>query len=99
MSGTVRPAYRIRFRSRRVLRELDALSHTDYRRVVVAIESLAAEPRSRGAVHLEDDIYRIRVGRYRIIYLIDDGDRTVSIGGVRRRTERTYRRIRDMFSG
>ena len=97
MSAAARPIYEIRFRSRRVNRELDALSQTDYRRVTVAIEHLASDPRPAGTARLEDDIYRIRVGRYRVIYSVDDDLRLVEIGGVRRRTEGTYRGIRDLF--
>ena len=50
-----------------------------------------------GAVQLDDGIFRIRVGRYRVIYRVNDQDRIVDIGGVRQRTERTYRRVRDLF--
>lgn len=99
MSAAARPSYRIRFHSRRLQRELDALSQADYRRVILAIQALALEPRPVGAVQLEDSILRIRVGRYRIIYRVDDRERTIDIGGIRRRTERTYRGVRDLFSG
>ena len=97
MSTAERPLYRIRFVSRRLGRELDSLSRADYDRVTVAILALATEPRPRGSAQLEDDIFRIRVGRYRVIYRIDDEERTVEIGGIRRRTERTYRGIRNLF--
>lgn len=99
MNTAARPPFQVRFRSRRVERELDALSQADYRRVIVVIQALASEPRPRGAVRLEDDIFRVRVGPYRIIYHLDDSRRTIDIGGIRRRTERTYRGIRDLFSG
>ena len=55
------------------------------------------EPHPAGSVLLEQDILRIRVGRYRVIYRIDDSRRIVDIGGIRRRTEGTYRGIRDLF--
>ena len=54
-------------------------------------------PRPAGSAHLVDDIFRIRVGRYRVIYQVNDIERIVEIGGVRRRSEGTYRDIRDMF--
>ncbi len=98
MTAAARPIYEIRFRSRRVTRELDSLSQADYRRVSVAIQHLASEPRPAGTARLEDNIYRIRVGRYRVIYSVDDNQRLVEIGGIRRRSERTYRRVRDLFS-
>ena len=97
MSAAAKPIYEIRFRSRRVTRELDTLSQADYRRVSDAIQHLASDPRPAGTARLEDNIYRVRVGRYRIIYQVNDQESRVIIGGVRRRSERTYRRIRDLF--
>ena len=42
--------------------------------MVKAIKSLASQPRPRGSRRLQgyDDVYRIRTGRYRIIYSIED---------------------------
>ncbi len=99
MSAAARPLYEIRFRSRRVYRELDVLSQATYRRVRVAIKQLASEPRPAGVARLEGNIFRIRVGRYRIIYQVDDDQRLIIMGGIRRRDERTYRGVRDLFSG
>ncbi len=44
-------------------------------RVFLAIEALESTPRPSGVVKLqgEDNLYRIRVGDYRIIYQIQDG--------------------------
>jgi len=61
------------------------------------ITSLSENPRPTGVIKLEDDIYRLRIGRYRVVYHIVDGNQTVTIGSVQKRTERTYRRIRDLF--
>jgi len=61
------------------------------------MQALAVEPRPRGSIQLEDNIFRIRVGRYRVIYQVDDNERRIDIGGIRRRTESTYRDIRDIF--
>ena len=99
MSTAAQPPYQVRLRSRRVQRELDAISRNDIHRILAAIGALGDIPRPAGAIHLESDIFRIRVGRYRIIYEVDDVQRKVDIGGVRRRNEATYRRIRDLFSG
>ena len=96
MSTTAEPS-RVRFRSRRAAREFDALSQTDYRKIRAAIAQLASDPRPSGSVQIFGNIFRIRVGRHRIIYLVDDGERTVDIGGVRRRSESTYRGVRDLF--
>jgi len=98
MSTAARPPYSVRIRSRRVQRELDAVPRNDIQRVLAAIRNLANSPRPARSVRLDGNIFRIRIGRYRVIYQVDDDLRTVNIGGVRRRNEGTYRRIRDLFS-
>ena len=97
MSTNEQPAFEVRLRSRRVQRELDSLQEIDYRRVVARLATLANDPRPQQCEKLYDDIYRVRVGDIRIIYLIDEGNRRVEVGGIRRRSERTYRRIEDLF--
>jgi mRNA interferase RelE/StbE len=56
-------------------------SKEDRRRVVDRIATLAADPRSQRSEKLAgyDDRYRIRQGHYRIVYLIDDSRREVTI--------------------
>jgi mRNA interferase RelE/StbE len=55
----------------RVIRKLDK---DIQRRVIARAEALADEPRPSGAGKLEGmrDLYRIRVGDYRIIYQVAD---------------------------
>jgi len=54
--------------------ELEAIdSKADRRRIAERISSLATEPRPRGASKLSgQERYRIRQGRYRILYTIED---------------------------
>jgi mRNA interferase RelE/StbE len=55
-------------------KEIEAVDpKKDRQRIVAAIRSLADDPRPPGCEKLagEDDRYRIRVGRYRIIYSIE----------------------------
>ncbi|MCH7736434.1 MAG: type II toxin-antitoxin system RelE/ParE family toxin [Chloroflexi bacterium] len=89
--------YEVRLRSRRVERELNSIPANDFPRIVAAIEALAGTPRPVGAVQIEGNIFRLRVGRFRVLYRIDDGMHRIDIGGIRRRSERTYRRVRDLF--
>ena len=97
MSTNEPPTFQVRFRSRRVQREVDSLQETDYRRVVTRLKALATDPRPQGCEKLYDDIYRVRVGDMRIIYLIDEGNKRIEVGGIRRRSERTYRGIESLF--
>ena len=87
-----RPRYEVRL-SPRAERDLDDLPMTDFRRVDAHILPLADNPRPSGAIKLWDKTFRIRVGPWRIIYLVDDAEHVVEIAGVRRRREDTYRSL------
>ena len=65
----------------------------DRQRVVRRIAALAAEPRPRGCEELTGptDVYRVRLGPYRILYVVDDAARTVDVLKVGHRRE-VYRR-------
>jgi mRNA interferase RelE/StbE len=97
MSTSEQPVFEVRLRSKRVQRELDALQEVDYERVVVKLRALANVPRPHGCEKLYDAIYRVRVGGFRIIYLIDGENKRIEVGGIRRRTERTYKGIEELF--
>ena len=97
MSDNEQLAFEVRLRSRRAQRELDGLQEADYQRVAARLRALANDPRPRGCEKLYDDIYRVRVGDIRIIYLIDEGNRRIEVGGIRRRSERTYKGIEGLF--
>ena len=82
---------------RRAEKQLDRVAYADHPRIVQALLALEDNPRPSGCRKLMDDIYRIRVGDYRIIYKIDDGNKTVVVGKVARRREDTYRRVEELF--
>ena len=63
-------------------KEIEAVDpKKDRQRIVAAIRSLPDDPRPAGCEKLagEDDRYRIRVGRYRIIYSIGDDELLVFV--------------------
>jgi len=97
MSDNEQLAFEVRLRSRRVQRELDSLQEADYQRVAARLRVLANDPRPQGCEKLYNDIYRVRVGNIRIIYFVDEGNRRIEVGGIRRRSERTYQGIDDLF--
>ena len=97
MSANEPVTFEVRLRSQRVQRELDSLQEADYQRVATRLRGLTNESRSQGCEKLYDDIYRVRVGDIRIIYLIDEGNRRIEVGGIRRRSERTYKGIEGLF--
>ena len=78
---------------RRAEREYGRLSGDVLRRVNDAIDSLAAEPRPRGATKLAGrSDYRNRVGDWRIVYELDDSRRRIVVVRVAHRSD-VYRRL------
>ena len=88
--------YKVRYLSK-VEKVLDNLSDDDFRRIDERIQALRVSPRGRGCKKLGEDIYRVRVGRFRIIYHVDDEQQLIRIGKVDRRREDTYKGIEDLF--
>lgn len=64
--------YKVFFR-KSVRKDLDSIPKRDLKRILDQIASLAAEPRPHGCEKLAgQDRYRIRQGRYRVVYAIED---------------------------
>jgi len=83
--------YEIRLR-RAAQKELDAFSGRDYKMLARTISSLEQNPRPPGVKKLADSgLWRVRIGPYRIVYAIDDGNKLVTIVRVARRKEGTYK--------
>ena len=62
-------------------KDLDALDDKTYLRIDRNIQSLRNDPFPRGVKKLtgEENRYRIRVGKYRILYEIDQKNKTIVI--------------------
>ncbi len=72
--------------------ELGRVSKKDMRRMVERIRLLASNPKPNGREKLSaQERYRIRQGEYRIVYSIDDAEKTVEIVKIGHRSE-IYRR-------
>ncbi len=80
--------YRIIF-ARSARKELESLDASILNRVFPKIESLIEDARPQGCRKLtgENNLWRIRVGDYRVIYTIDDEQKVVDVVAVRHRRE------------
>lgn len=85
------PSYRVETASRRVDKQIAQIPKTNRDRILAVLEGLEQDPRPPGIKQLNQNIYRLRVGDYRIIYKVFDEERIVLIGKAARRTETTYR--------
>ena len=70
-------------------RDLKQLQRDIARRIYDKLRGLSNEPRPRGAEKLTNsaDVYRIHVGTYRVLYVIDDAKKIVLVSRVRHRRE------------
>ena len=62
-------------------KQLRGLPRTDRERVVSTIASLATNPFPKGVRKLSgyDDVFRVRIGRYRVLYSISERALTVLV--------------------
>ncbi|MCY4424487.1 MAG: type II toxin-antitoxin system RelE/ParE family toxin [Acidimicrobiaceae bacterium] len=74
-------------------RQARRLASEDVQRVREALRDLVDDPRPAGSVKLAGfaAVWRVRAGRFRIIYEVHDDERQLMVLRVARRDERTYR--------
>ena len=82
---------------RDVEKQLTRIPNKQRERLIQTMRSLVNEPRPQGCIKLEDNLYRVREGQYRIIYSIFDTEVVVVICKVARRTEATYRDLKNLL--
>jgi mRNA interferase RelE/StbE len=83
-------SYRVDVR-REVVHALKRLPANDARRIASAIDDLSGTPRPPGVKKLRGGLgWRVRVGEYRLIYLIFDREQLVTVEQLERRTTHTY---------
>ena len=75
--------------ARSARKELQNLDPQVARRIIKQVEALVTDPRPTGVVKLEGaaDLWRIRVGQWRVVYRISDRDRLVDVVAVRHRSD------------
>ena len=80
--------YAITF-ARSARKELERLGEPIGTRVFRRIERLGSDPRPTGCRKLEgaEDLWRIRIGDYRVIYSVDDSGHVVDTTAIRRRSD------------
>lgn len=83
---------------RKVEKQLQRIPKKQLERVVNTMRSLCDDPRPSGCVKLEEHLYRVRQGQYRIIYAIFDDEVVVVICKVARRSEDTYKNLQSILA-
>ncbi len=75
-------------------KDLRSLPRAAIARVVKSLEGLADDPFPRQALKLEggENLYRLRVGVYRVVYAVDRSARVVVVHYVRHRRD-VYRKL------
>jgi mRNA interferase RelE/StbE len=70
-------------------RELEALPDSVLGRVLTKVEALSHAPRPIGCKKLNGytDLWRVRIGDWRVVYLVDDKTKFVSITRIAHRSE------------
>lgn len=72
-------SYNIRFK-RSVAKDLRKLPKKDIKRILARIDKLAENPRAEGCEKLSgQELYRVRQGLYRILYLIQDDQLIIQV--------------------
>ena len=72
-------AYRLLFKES-VQKDFQGIPKKDLRKILSRIKILADDPRPPGCEKLTgQDRYRMRQGRYRIVYSVEDEERTVTV--------------------
>jgi len=89
--------YRIDAARSRVKKQLKRIPKSDLQKIAAAVMALADDPYPQGALQLEKDVYRIRIGNYRVIYKVFEDEKLVLIGRIARRNEATYKGLSDLF--
>ncbi len=82
---------------RNVEKQLQRIQKKQRERLVTTMRSLRDDPRPAGCLKLDDVLYRVRQGQYRVIYAVLGDEVVVVICKVARRAEDTYRDLETLL--
>lgn len=69
-------------------KDLDKLQFKEVKKIAARIKQLSNNPRPIGVQKLSDDEgYRIRIGNYRVLFIIDDNAECISIYRIKHRKD------------
>jgi len=97
LNGWACNLYRLLLHSN-IEKQLSKIPQPYAERIAQTIRTLKNEPRPPQSRQLVQDIYRLREGEYRIIYVIFDSEQTVYIGKIARRSEKVYRNVASILA-
>jgi mRNA interferase RelE/StbE len=80
--------YSISF-ARSARKELEHLSGDVAERILTKLEMLVENPRPSGVIklHGQKNLWRVRVGDYRVVYSIDDFSKAIDVSVIRHRRD------------
>jgi mRNA interferase RelE/StbE len=75
--------------ARSARKELERLPGDVASRILTKIEMLAGNPRPLGVVKLQgqENLWRLRVGDYRVVYSIDENSKAIDVSIIRHRRD------------
>ncbi len=76
----------------KAFRELDSIPPKTADRILMSIKNLADNPRPPRCIKLKGRMnqYRIRIGNFRVLYMVDDGHSLVTVVHIKNRKD-SYR--------
>jgi mRNA interferase RelE/StbE len=82
---------------RDIEKQLQRIPKKQRERLVTTMRSLRDDPRPAGSVKLDNILYRVRQGQYRVIYAVFDEEVFVVVCKVAKRAEDTYRNLKALL--
>jgi mRNA interferase RelE/StbE len=82
---------------RDVERQLARIPRKQRERLIQTMRSFSDNPRPSGCIKLDENLYRVREGQYRIIYAVFDDEVFIIVCKVARRTEATYHDLKRLL--